>query len=225
MKPYVICHMGSSIEGRIVPRHWPKSSQSFLGEVYERLHQEFKADAWIVGRVTMAEFAKGEPKPVAEVETFPRVTWKNPAAQHGPYAVALDQGGKLHLNTDRVNGDALVAILTEQVSDEHLAELRRDGISYIFAGEKKLDLSLALDLLNRDFGISRLLLEGGGGINGSFLEAGPIDEISLLLMPIADGHADMPTTFDGVTRPSQVLSLLSVDRLENDLLHLRYAVK
>ncbi len=53
-------------------------------------------------------------------------------------------------------------LLTEQVSDAHLAGLRQDRVSYIFAGERELDLALALDILNRELGIERLLLEGGG---------------------------------------------------------------
>jgi hypothetical protein len=35
-------------------------------------------------------------------------------------------------------------LLTERVSDGHLAGLRQDGVSYIFAGEQELDLGLAL---------------------------------------------------------------------------------
>lgn len=31
------------------------------------------------------------------------------------------------------------------------------------------------------------MLEGGDGINGSFLRAGLIDEVSLLIAPVADG--------------------------------------
>jgi hypothetical protein len=33
-------------------------------------------------------------------------------------------------------------------------------------GEQKLDLGLALDVLNRELGLGRLLLEGGGRSNG-----------------------------------------------------------
>jgi hypothetical protein len=69
-------------------------------------------------------------------------------------------------------------VLTEQVSDAHLAGLRRDGVSYIFASERELDLALALENLNRELGIERLLLEGGGKSNGSFLRAGLIDAMS-----------------------------------------------
>jgi riboflavin biosynthesis pyrimidine reductase len=105
-----------------------------------------------------------------------------------------------------------------------LAELRRDGISYIFAGRTEIDLALALEILADEFAIKRLLLEGGGGINGSFLSAGLIDEISLLVAPIADGNAGLPTTFDRAPGAPRSLRLKSVERLERDLLHLGYEV-
>ena len=78
-------------------------------------------------------------------------------------------------------------MLTERVSDAHLAGLRQDGVSYIFAGGHELDLGLALEILNRELGLERLLLEGGGGSNGAFLRAGLIDEISLAICPAVDG--------------------------------------
>jgi riboflavin biosynthesis pyrimidine reductase len=76
--------------------------------------------------------------------------------------------------------------------------------------------------LSADFGIERLLLEGGGGINGSFLSAGLIDEISLLILPVADGSVNMPTTFDRPKEPATSLSLISVEQLEGDVVYLRY---
>lgn len=224
MKPRVILHMGSSIDGRIVPTYWPKGLVSGFSEAYERIHEELKGDAWIVGRVTMADFAKGDAKPMTAAEAFPRTTWKSPAASHGPYAVAIDQGAKLHLNIDRINGDPVILILTEDVSDAHLAELRRDGISYLFAGHGEIDLPLALERLGGEFGVKTLLLEGGGGINGSFLSAGLIDEIGLFILPIADGSLNVPTTFDRPDGDPARLSLQSVERLEGDVVYLKYSV-
>ncbi|MCS0457471.1 MULTISPECIES: dihydrofolate reductase family protein [Rhizobium] len=66
------------------------------------------------------------------------------------------------------------------------------------------------------------MLEGGGGINGSFLSAGLIDEISLLILPVADGSLNVPTTFDRPTGPATRLSLISVEQLEGDVVYLRY---
>src|SRR5215469_893799 len=189
MKPRVILLMGSSIDGRIVSKHWPKELKTGMSEVYERVHRELDGDAWIVGRITMAEFGTGDPKPATAADAYPRRSWKAPGAEQGRYAIAIDQRARLHLNTGRASGDPIILVLTETVPDDHLAELRRDGISYIFAGREKIDLARALEILAEEFGIKRLLLEGGGGINGSFLTAGLIDEISLLVMPVADGCA------------------------------------
>jgi riboflavin biosynthesis pyrimidine reductase len=222
MKPRVILHMASGIDGRIVPKHWPKDIAASVSAIYDRIHQELKGDAWIVGRVTMAEYQKGDPNPAIATQVFPRGTWKGPGAEQGPYAVALDQGAKLHLNTDRVSGDPIIIVLTETAPDDHLAELRRDGISYIFAGRSEIDLPLALDILAAEFGIERLLLEGGGGINGSFLSAGLIDEISLLIAPIVDGDRNLPTTFDRAHGEATSLHLQSVERLEGGFLLLKY---
>ena len=151
-----------------------------------------------------------------------RETWKAPGAEQGPYAIALDRKGRLHLNTGRANGDAIVIVLTTRVADAHLAELRRDGISYLFAGDDDINLPLALDRLAREFGIRRLLLEGGGGINGAFLDAGLIDEISLMVLPLADGTCGAPTLFDRPQGKVPTLKLQSVTRLDHDVLHLRY---
>jgi riboflavin biosynthesis pyrimidine reductase len=181
-------------------------------------------DAWIVGRTTMAEFAEGEPRPAKASETYPRATWRAAAAGKGPFALALDRSGRLHLNRDRVNGDPLIAILTTAVSDDHLAELRRDGISHVFAGDDDIDLGKVLEIIGAEFGVKHLLLEGGGGINGGFLEQGLIDEISLMVLPLADGKPDAPTTFDGNTGGARSLELVSVDKLYGGILHLKYRV-
>jgi riboflavin biosynthesis pyrimidine reductase len=224
MKPHVIMHMAISIDGRIVPTPWPEQVGSTLNDIYERIHRDLKGDAWLVGRVTMAEFAEGEPLAVSANETFPRTTWKAPNAGTGPFAIAIDAGGKLHLNRARVNGDKVVCILTESIGDDHLAELRRDNISYTFAGSDEVDLKLALERLNTDFGINRLLLEGGGGINGSFLATGLIDEMSVLIVPVADG-SDGPTLFTSGAQKGIPMALDSLERLERDFVHLRYIVK
>ncbi|MET3927798.1 dihydrofolate reductase family protein [Devosia sp. 2618] len=223
MKPHVIMHMASSIDGTIVPKDWPIAALDGLNDAYEDIHRALKGDAWLVGRVTMAEFAEGAPRPMTTSERFPRKTWKAPGAASGPYAIAVDREGKLHLNISHANGDPLIVILTEGVSDDHLAELRRDGISYIFAGATELDLALALDILADEFAIMLLLLEGGGGINGSFLDADLIDEISLMLSPVADGNPG-PSTFDNRITPAKALKLQSVTQLDGGVLHIRYAV-
>lgn len=88
-----------------------------------------------------------------------------------------------------------------------------------------MDLVRAADLLREHFGIRALLLEGGGHINGAFLEADLIDEASPLVAPGIDGRHDIPTVYDGVdpgTRGAVPLRLKSVEQRPNDVLWIRY---
>src|SRR5689334_11172110 len=51
MKPHVICHMATSLDGRILPDRWaPSDAHSHA--IYEHLHVRLGGGAWIVGRVT-----------------------------------------------------------------------------------------------------------------------------------------------------------------------------
>jgi riboflavin biosynthesis pyrimidine reductase len=84
-----------------------------------------------------------------------------------------------------------------------------------------------VNLLAKHFGIRTLLLEGGGHINGAFLEVGLVDEISLLMVPGIDGRHSIPAIFDGVSHNKNVavpLKLKSVEQRENDALWIRYEV-
>src|SRR5262249_5794926 len=118
--------------------------------------------------------------------------------------------------------------LTEQVPDSYLTGLRTDGVSYIFAGEQRIDLALALQVLTRELGTKRLLLEGGGKINGAFLRAGLIDEISLVIQPAIDGTQGAPSVFDsdndeaGLQSPINSMVLTSSQMLEDGAVWLRY---
>src|SRR6201985_3680788 len=149
MKPHVICLMVSSVDGKTTnSRQRPKRSG---GELFERIHDELGGDAWLVGRVTGSEFAKGKSYPASTTETFPREPWiaKRDAKAYG---IVLDANGKIVWARSDIGGDPIVVVLAETVSDAHLAGLRSEGISYIFAGDTELDLALALDILNRELG-------------------------------------------------------------------------
>lgn len=220
MKPHVICHMMSTVDGRIDAARWP----SDVGKDYEPLHEILAGDAWMAGRTTMEEFAKGEPGSGLPTTPLPRAT--HVATLATGYAVALDPKGKLHWNSNTANGNHVIEVLTEKVSDAYLHELQDAGISYLFGGAYEIDLGEALEILNREFGIKRLLLEGGGHINGSFLAAGLIDELSLLIAPLADGISGVTTVFERPgepgTTPIAQLTLRSVEQKEGGAIWLRY---
>lgn len=227
-KPYIICHMASSLDGKILPRLWaPEGVHD--ASVYDRLHHKLGGGSWIVGRVTAQEFAKRDTYPTTTDKTFVREAWL-PQKSAKAYAIMVDGDGKIAWGRAHVDGEPIVVVLTEQVSDAHLAGLREDGVGYVFAGRTELDLPLLLEVLHTSLGIKQLLLEGGGGLNGSFLRAGLVDEFSLVLEPAIDGTRGSPTTFDGGDPnaglpPVRGLTLTEHNLLEGGVLWLRYSVE
>ena len=124
------------------------------------------------------------------------------SARCGGYGIALDALGKIAWGRSEIGGDPIVAMLTERVSEAHLAGLRRTAHLH-FRRRAELDLGVALEILNRELGIERLMLEGGGGSNGAFLRAGLIDEISLAICPAVDGAKGAPSvSIPTTTRPA-----------------------
>ena len=143
----------------------------------------------------------------------------------------LDTRGKIAWGCAEIDNDPLVVVLTESVSDAHLAGLRSDGVSYIFAGEEEIDLGLLLEVLHRELGLKQLLVNGGGVVNGAFLREGLIDEISLAVFPAIDGAQGAPCVFDstgvasGASAPVRSVTLESSQTLEGGAVWLRYKVE
>jgi riboflavin biosynthesis pyrimidine reductase len=109
--------------------------------------------------------------------------------------------------------------------------VRSESVSYVFAGKSELDLTLTLDILNRELGVKRLLLEGGGGTNGAFLRAGLVDELHLILCPAVDGAKGAPSVFDSTETeaeqraPITAMMLESSRALEGGAMLLRYRIQ
>ena len=225
MRPYIICHMLSSIDGRI---EGGVLNEVIPGGEYESTGAELKGNAWVCGRTTMQLH-------FAEKKLFASKTSKKAgprpvhvARRARNYAISIDTHGKLRWADSDIDGDHLICVVSERAPEDYLAMLHAKDISYIVSGKQSVNLTKAVDLLGRYFGIKRLLLEGGGNINGAFLQEGLVDEVSLLVVPGIDGRHDIPTVFDGMNpklTSAVRLKLTSITRRKKDTLWLRYEVK
>ena len=229
-RPRIICHMAASVDGRIVVDGWPASTAATVRHEYELVHASYEADGWICGRVTMEPFAGGV-RSEAEVARehaggAAREDFRAPG-EFDSFAFAIDPSGRLAWETNDIDGDHVVAILSERVSDEYLAFLRQGGVSYLLAGKRDVDLPLAMEKIGDRFGVKTLMLEGGGRINGGLLAAGLIDEVSVLIAPAVDGRVGTPALFDldGDGAVPRRLTLERVEQRANDVLWLRYRVE
>jgi riboflavin biosynthesis pyrimidine reductase len=230
-RPYVICLMQTSVDGKIMIDRWPDPDAA-EGE-YERVHDLHRADAWLCGRVTMAYFARHQPKrarrPPSPANTIRDLGDFIAPAKGKSYAVAADARGKLKWRSNTVNGDRLIVLLSSRASQAYRARLRSEQISYLINPGDRIDFASALAKLRKNFGIERLMLEGGGRINASLLHAGLIDELSLLLSPVIDGSSVTTGLFE--TDPdtwgfrARGLRLLQISRRAAGVLWLRYRVQ
>ena len=231
MKPFVICHMVMSVDGRIWGSRW-RPRANVVPNLFEKLHDQMGGGSWLCGRVTAQEFAKGKGLVYPPTDQkLPRENWYAPSnAKRGDakaWGIFLDAHGKAVWHRSDIGGDAILVILTESVPDSHLAGLRSDGVSYIFAGKTEIDLAAALETLNRELGIERLMLEGGGGANGALLRAGLVDELSLVICAVVDGSTGGPIVFNsGDTdlgpAPIESMTLIGHEVLEKGAVWLRY---
>lgn len=231
-RPYIICHILSALDGKITGEFMGMESARTVSEEYGRIRAEYQADAWLYGTVTTKEFTGWrEPEPDFDTEV-PDGDFVA-EAQAALYYVSVDIQGEIgwESGTFRKAGrpDAhVIEILTEQTPIAYRAYLRRHGVSYILAGSEMLDSKLAVEKLYQLFGIDTLLICGGGTVNWTFLQQGVVDELSLLIAPVADGNPDSVTVFE---RSPLLLSshpasfqLKSIERLKDDGVRLVYTV-
>lgn len=240
--PYIICHMMTSLDGKIT---FGKVQGKDVGfpllndymDLYNFTHEKLGANAWMCGRVTLNEFDQEDRPSLAEFthlegtnEEFISVSsLKN-------YAVGVDTKGLLRWNESYVyigkekidsNKFNLVMVVTKETPKQYLAYLRSKNISYIFGGENQVDFKNTFKQLKQKFGIERILLEGGGSINGSVIAENLIDEISLLLIPLVVNNIEAPELFYKQLTEAKVynFSLESHEKLDKDVLWMRYKRK
>ncbi|WP_108257753.1 RibD family protein [Mangrovicoccus ximenensis] len=219
-RPDIICHMIASLDGRLLADRWPCTEDALL-EVYDGAAARLEADGWIAGRETMGHYLdSGDP-----ATDGPRAEPRDRIAGHrGPgLGIAFDRSGRLRPESGDLDGDHLVIVLSGQVSEAHVADLAAKGVSVVFSGPGGADIEGALARIGAAFGVSRLLLEGGGTLNGAFLAAGVIDETSTLIHPVLDGQRGIPAIYDGdAPRGARALELVSAETLPGGTVWLRH---
>jgi 2,5-diamino-6-(ribosylamino)-4(3H)-pyrimidinone 5'-phosphate reductase len=209
-RPYVICHMCTTIDGKILVDRWRKlPGGEAAGNLFESTAATFGIGAWLVGTTTMKEFAGRATKLPAAGGPVPAGDFIANAKAKS-LAIGTDSRGVLRFQKSEVDGAHVVLLITELASPAYRTHLRKAGVSYLLCGTKEISLPRALAKLHQHFGLRKLMLQGGGGINGSMLKAGLVDEISQVIVPIVDGGGSEITGFfdpPGRPAPSAAASL------------------
>lgn len=223
-RPYIICHMTTSIDGKVTGDFLFRPEYAKATELYYEINRELKCDGYICGRVTMeGSFTRGyypdlsEYAPVHHDHGYKMDFMLDDMS--GFYAVAFDPKGRLGWKSNKIvdpDGDIgydnaqIIEVLTEQVDERYLGYLEEMEIPYIFAGETEIDVELALFKLKNIIGCERLLLEGGSIINGAFQRASAIDELSLVVAPVVADKHDKPLFMDSTLSDFELVSAESI---------------
>lgn len=205
-RPYIICHMVTSLDGKVTGDFLYTKECEKATEVYYEINRNTKSNGFICGRTTMEEsFTNGHYPELSGYNQVDEMEDFVPGNLTGFYAIAFDTYGKLGWKSDKIidedpgyGGAQIIEVLSKQADERYLAYLRELNIGYIFAGEKEIDVELALFKLKNTFGINTLLLEGGSMINASFQKADLIDELSLVVAPIVADKESKPLFYDSV---------------------------
>lgn len=227
-RPFVVCHMSMSLDGKVTGDFLRMPRCEAVSQAYYRIHRDYGASAFACGRVTMEEsFTSGFRPDLSRFDGSVVLPMDHVADENASFfAVAFDRHGSLGwkgpciVDEDPGYGGAhIVEVLCEGVPQACLSYLQEKGVSYIFAGKDDIDLELALHKLRAIFGIRRLLLEGGSLLNGAFLRADLVDELSLVMMPVTAADGDRSLFDRSVTA---AFRLEHVEALEEGAAWLRY---
>ena len=140
-----------------------------------------------------------------------------------PVRIILDSLGTIKSNSKIIqtcNSVPTIIAVSESISEKNLQRLRKFPLNVIICGKNSVNIpQLLRTLLNN--GIKRILLEGGGTLNWSFIKKNLIDEAIVTLTPYILGGKDSVSLVEGTgfknLEVSTKLKLKKIQKNKNEL--------
>ena len=205
-KPFVVLSAAITLDGKIGQRNKKTILSSKSDKI--RVHKlRSKSDAILVGKNTIEE---DDP-----LLTVRHVKGKNPTR------IVLDSHGTIK-NSSQIIKTAkkipTIIVTSELVSKKNLSRLNNLPLDVIVCGKKQVNLKKLVSILCKK-GIKKILLEGGGTLNFSFLKNNLIDEIIVTLTPFVLGSENSVNLFEGTIKETKLSSfkLKKVQKNKNEI--------
>jgi riboflavin-specific deaminase-like protein len=96
----------------------------------------------------------------------------------------------------------LIILTTKRASAASRRRLQALADEVKICGRKEISFRAALRWLQQQWGVRRLLCEGGGALNDAMFRAGLVDELHLTICPKVFGGRNAPTIAEGIGFPS-----------------------
>jgi 2,5-diamino-6-(ribosylamino)-4(3H)-pyrimidinone 5'-phosphate reductase len=219
MKPKVILYNAISLDGRT-------TDFSVDLDLFYSIAQQWGENASLVGCDTLLNAPEEIPD---DDDSEVSVVAPEPDDER-PILVVPDSRGRLkswHYWRQQPYWKDFVALCTKKTPAEHIEYLKRKRIKTITTGSENVDYKQVLEILNDQYGITKVRVDSGGTLNGVLLRAELVDELHLLVHPILAGGINRKTFFIDLEPDAKGdISLRFIDSkpLENGILLLSYEV-
>ena len=220
----VICHMMTSIDGKIDGNYMDENGCNVSGTYYDTKIWEF-GNANATGRTTAQMYFANANVDYSKYVNA-EIDFSDNIIKSDYYWIVFDRKGSCNWDTNKITYGGktanVVMVLTKQVSVEYLAHLKSLNISYIIAGNEDIDFNIALSKLKEKFEINTLVLTGGATINGAFYKNDVIDEISVVIAPYIEGNHELKGMIESEVFKNTIYKFKMIKVLDDGSIHLEY---
>ena len=196
-RPYVILSAAMTLDGKIGKNTTKIKLSSKKDKI--RVHRlRAKVDGILIGKNTL-----DADNPTLSVRY---TRGKNPVR------ILLDSRGTIKSSSKIIqscNKIPTIVATTSLISKKNLLRLEKFPLEVIKCGKTSADILRLLKILHKKR-IKKILLEGGGTINWSFLKRGLVDELIITIAPYILGGSDSVTLVEG----SGFKSIFSMKKLK-----------
>lgn len=223
-RPFVTLNMAMTADGKITSsrREYPNFTSAVDRTTMDRIRAE--CDAIVVGAGTLR--ADDPPMGVRDpaMRAYRRSLGKSSPLVNVVVTASADLDPSASFFDPEREERVIVATVTD-APDDSVTRLERVATVWR-SGERRVDVVALADRLGREFGVDRLLLEGGGELNWEFVDAGLLDEVHVTIAPALLGGREAPTWLEGSGLPMDVQVRLTLEDVvrEGDELFCRYRV-
>ena len=207
-RPYVILSAAISLDGKIATRTGRSNLSSKKDK--DRVHKlRSKVDGILVGRKTASI-----DNPVLSLHKIKGTS---------PTRIILDSQGILASNSRILKTCSkipTIVAVSKRCTKKNFSRLRRFPIEVVICGENSINIQRLMKILKKKK-INKILLEGGGITNWSFIKQNLIDEAIITITPFFVGGENSRSLVEGYgfskIENAMKLKLRKVSRIKHEL--------
>jgi len=213
-RPHVILSAAMSVDGKIATR--TGNSELSSRKDLLRVHKlRASVDAILIGKHT-------------QMIDDPSLTVKYVKGKN-PTRIILDSVGSIESTSQIIKTCKTVPTIiavSKKITQKNIVRLEKEGLEVIKCGQNKIDLKKLLHILRKK-NIKKLLVEGGGTTNWSFIKDGLVDEMIITITPYVLGGSIAISLVHGEgfgkIAQAPLLKLKKINRMKNELV-LHYTI-